>query len=212
MPKNFIGTVSPLNEDDPKTYLSNLQQLDEVVRIYKIDEIVFCSQDISSQSIMRWMTHLGNEIIYKIVPVESLNIIGSSSKNSRGELYTIDIQFNIATKMSRRNKRFLDIVVAIVLLLVVPLLLFIVEKKGNFIKNIFRVLIAEKTWVGYALVQDSIANLPQLKNSVLSPLTALQLRQANQPTIERLNFLYAKDYDTARDLEIIWQSIRHLGN
>jgi len=211
LPKNFIGTVSPQNEDDPKTYLSNLQQLDEVVRIYKIDEIVFCSQDISSQSIMQWMTQLGNEIVYKIVPIESLNIIGSSSKNSRGELYTIDIQFNIATKMSRRNKRFLDIVVAIALLLVSPILLFFVNKKGNFMKNIFQVLFGKKTWVGYAAVQDSISNLPKLKNAVLSPLTALQLNQANEPTIKRLNFLYAKDYDTARDLEIIWQSILHLG-
>ena len=39
--KNFIGTVSPNGTNDSKTYLSNLQQLDEVVHIYKIDEIIF---------------------------------------------------------------------------------------------------------------------------------------------------------------------------
>ena len=111
--KNLIGTVSPNGTNDSKTYLSNLQQLDEVVHIYKIDEIIFCSKDVSSQDIMKWMTLLGSEINYKIVPEESLTIIGSSSKNTSGELYTIDIQFRIAHHMSRRNKRFVDVSLAI---------------------------------------------------------------------------------------------------
>ena len=81
----------------------------EVVQIYKIDEIIFCSKDISAQDIMQWMSKLGSSIDYKIIPKESLSIIGSSSKNSTGELYTIEIQFNINTPMARRNNRMLDL-------------------------------------------------------------------------------------------------------
>ena len=118
--KNFIGVVAPSGIDNPEVYLSNLDALDEVVQIYKIDEIIFCSSDISSQEIMHWMTRLGPELDYKIVPQESESIIGSSSKNSAGELYTIDIRFQIGTFMARRNKRLLDLLLAFGFLLGLP--------------------------------------------------------------------------------------------
>jgi GT2 family glycosyltransferase len=135
--KNFIGTVAPDGHNDPKTYISNLQQLDEVVHIYKIDEIIFCSKDISSQDIMKWMTRLGPEPEYKIVPEESLSIIGSSSKDSSGELYTIDIQFRIAHYMNRRNKRLIDLCAAFFFLVSLPLCIWFVKQKMAFCKTFF---------------------------------------------------------------------------
>ena len=113
MQKNLIGTVAPGENPDPGVYLSSLDQLAEVVHIYKIDEIIFCSKDISTQQIMGWMSHLGPSIEYRIVPEESLSIIGSSSKNSAGELYTIEIRFQIAHYMNRRNKRLLDLLLSV---------------------------------------------------------------------------------------------------
>jgi len=85
VPINFIGMVAPPDVNDPEIYLSSVEQLDEVVHIYKINEIIFCSKDISSHDIMYWMTKLGAELEYKIVPKESISIIGSSSKNTTGE-------------------------------------------------------------------------------------------------------------------------------
>jgi Predicted glycosyltransferases len=141
VPNNFIGTVAPKNVDDPETFLSSLDQLDEVVHIYKIDEIIFCSSDIAAQEIMHWMTRLGAELEYKIVPKESLSIIGSSSKNRAGELYTIDIQFKIAHYANRRNKRLTDLFLSLLLLLLLPLMLFFVKQRWNFVRNILYVLI-----------------------------------------------------------------------
>ena len=210
--KNFIGTVSPNGTNDLKTYISKLQQLDEVVHIYKIDEIIFCSKDISSQDIMKWMTRLGSEIDYKIVPEESLSIIGSSSKNTAGELYTIDIQFRIANYMSKRNKRFVDICLALFFLVTLPISVLFVKRKGNFILNIFRVIFAKKSWVGYAQAKEKMENLPKIKPGVLSPLDALKLEKVEPSTIQHLNFLYAKDYGAGNDLDIIWNGFRNLGN
>ncbi len=209
--KNFIGTVSPNGTNDSKTYLSNLQQLDEVVHIYKIDEIIFCSKDVSSQDIMKWMTRLGPEIEYKIVPEESLSIIGSSSKNSAGELYTIDIQFRIAHSMNRRNKRFIDISLALAFLISLPICILFVKQKSAFISNIFQVLIGKKSWVGYAPAAQQMENLPKIKTGVLSPLDALKLENVNAQTIQHLNFLYAKDYSASNDLDIIWKGFRNIG-
>ncbi len=209
--KNFIGTVSPNGTNDSKIYLSNLQQLDEVVHIYKIDEIIFCSKDISSQDIMKWMTRLGSELEYKIVPEESLSIIGSSSKNAAGELYTIDIQFRITQSMNRRNKRFIDISLALAYLALLPICILFIYQKGHFISNIFQVLFGKKSWVGYAQATEQMENLPKIKTGVLSPLDALKLEKVNAPTIQYLNFLYAKNYSASNDLDIIWKGFQNLG-
>ncbi len=209
--KNFIGTVASAQTEDNKTYLSSLAQLDEVVHIYKIDEIIFCSKDVSSQEIMRWMTLLGPEKDYKIVPEKSLSIIGSSSKNSEGELYTIDIQFNIAKPMASRNKRVLDLSLALAFIMTFPAIFLFIKRKAPFIKNIFAVLFGKKTWVGFEPMAGQTVNLPVLRAGVLSPLDALPSKKVNEPTARRLNFLYAKDYEMMKDLEIIWKGFRELG-
>ena len=209
---NLIGTVAPKGIDDSKTYLSKLEQLDEVVHIYKINEIIFCSKDVSAQDIMQWMTKLGVDLEYKIVPKESLSIIGSSSKNSSGELYTIDIRFEIADTRNRRNKRMLDLIIAIFLLIFCPLVFWFVKNKTGYFLNIMDVIFGNKTWVAYALYTDSsIENLPEIRKGVLSPIDGLKISNINPPTIQRLNFIYAKDYSTYNDLEIIWKAFKRLG-
>ena len=83
---------------------------------------------------------------------------------------------------------------------------------------IYNVLFGNKSWVGYILnnnnvnAAETIENLPRIRPGILSPLDALKLDQLNDSTIDRLNFLYAKDYEVANDLDIIWKGIRNLGN
>ena len=122
--KKLIGTVAVDPEKQEESALGHLHQLDEIVRIYRVDELVFCSKDISAQGIMTWMTKLGTELQYKILPEESLSIIGSHSKNTAGELYTIDIQFAIADPMNRRNKRLFDVLMSLLLFILSPFLLW----------------------------------------------------------------------------------------
>ena len=210
---NFIGIVSPKQVYDSNIFLSSIEQLSEVVNIYKIDEIIFCSKDLSAQKIMHWMTSLGMDLAYKIVPEESLSIIGSPSKNSSGELYTIEIQFQIAQFMNLRNKRLLDILWSLIFLLASPILILFVQSKNNFIQNIFKILLGQKTWVGYTRGNQNYSkNLPKIKTGVLSPLDELNLNELDQSTIQRLNFLYARDYTPWRDVGIIFKGIKKLGN
>lgn len=205
--RNFIGTVAPPKVDEPEQYLSNIDQLDEVVHIYQVDELIFCSKDISSQDIMHWMSKLGPDYTYKIVPKESLSIIGSSSKNTAGELYTIDIRFQITERINKRNKRFQDILVSIACLLLSPILIFIVNNKSVYFKRIFEVLFARKSWVGYIPETEKQNNLPTISLGVFSPLDAIRLKKIDEHTVKRMNFLYAKDYNTSNDLDIIWKGL-----
>lgn len=216
--QNFIGTVAP-GKTDNADYLSSLYQLQEVAHIYKIDEIIFCGQDVSAQDIMHWMTKLGPSVEYKIVPEESMSIIGSSSKNTSGQLYTIDIHFHIAEKARIRNKRLADLLLCFGLLISLPVQLLIIKNRSGFLKNIFQVLLGKKSWVGYASSGKQSFKLPKIKPGVLTPLD--RLGQINNPqkvsfdfddnTINRLNFFYAKDYHPSVDLDIILRGWKRLG-
>jgi len=207
---NYIGAVTPSNNRS-STFLSTIHQLKEMVEIYQVDEIIFCSKDVSSQSIMQWMTRLGPRINYKIVPTESMSIIGSHSKNTPGELYTVAIQFQIASILQKRNKRLLDILVSLCLLLIGPFILFFIKEKTSFFINCFQVFFGKKTWVGYAATSSLTTDLPPLQAAVLSPLEGLDSNLLDATTIERLNFLYARDYDWRKDLSLIGKGWQYLG-
>lgn len=204
--KNIIGRVSPTEAPEKGNVLGQIYQLAEMAQIYEFDELIFCSKDVSAHEIMRWMSQLGPSLDYKILPEKSLTIIGSSSKNSSGELYTIDIQYHIDTPMNRRNKRLMDILISSALIISLPISFWGVKKKTGFIGNIFRVLIGKKTWVGYES-NTSQHTLPKIRPSVLVPKDALKLADLSPQTIQRLNYLYAKDYSIGKDLEIIWRGL-----
>ena len=210
--KNFIGIVSPEETDDHQNFLGSLRQLGEIVRIYRVEEVIFCSRDVAANDIMALMSQLGAGIDMRIVPEESQSIIGSSDKNTKGELYTIDIRFNIAQPIHRRNKRIFDLTVCISMLLMLPVFLIFKNKRLEFWGNIWSVFVGQKTWVGYAIQtmengKNAADNLPKIKKGIYSPLNAANLTEPNAPTVQRLNFLYAKDYDVWRDAEILWRSI-----
>jgi len=208
--KKLIGLVSAGETSDRKTYLGSLPVLDDLVHIFRIDEIIFCSSDVSQQQIMHWMTELGPKVNFKILPQKSNSIIGSNSKNTQGELYTVDIQFNIASPMNRRNKRGFDVLTSLVILPILPVLIFIVKNGFSFLQNWFSVLLGAKTWVGYHSDFQN-ENLPTIRQGVLNPTHNLKIKIEDEATIQRLNFLYARDYEPERDFEIFRKGFKLLG-
>ncbi len=178
-------------------------RLDEIVRIFRANEIIFCSKDVRSQDILAWMAKLGPQISYKIVPQESMSIIGSSSKDEPGELYTIDIRYAVAQPLQRRSKRLLDLGICVALLPTLPFWLVFSKKRSRLIGGWLPVLLGKKSWVGYA-PQGSTANLPKIKPGIFHPLDRFDGTEVNAEIIARLNFLYARDWSEWSDIEIIW--------
>lgn len=210
--KNYIGTVSPNETSDLKHFLGGLSNLDQIAQIFKVDEIIFCLKDIPSKDVMSWMEKLGTRIDYKTVPEGSQSIIGSSSKDTTGELYTIETQFNIANPMARRNKRTFDLLMAFGFLLLTPIFVFFVKKSGQFIRNIFEVLFGKKSWVGYETLDKGQKKLPKIRTGVLSPVDGLKISIIDSETIKRLNYFYAKDYKLGEDSKIIIKNLKRLDN
>lgn len=208
----FIGLVS-ITPTSESSFTGSIDQLSEIVEIYKANEIIFCAKNIPSSLIIDKMSGLQMpQVDFKIAPPESLSLIGSNSINTAGDLYTMEIN-SIGKYTNRRNKRFLDFSVSLLLIPAIPVLIFVVRKPLGLIKNLFKVLFARKTWVGYCKTKSAKTNkLPEIKSGVLNPAHALRISNLNSDTLDRLNLLYARDYKVKNDLDIIFNGFRNLGN
>lgn len=222
----FVGFVHDNEIAEDASVLGTIQQLPEIVKIYAINEVIFCAKDIPAQEIIDRMAALGDStrVDYKIAPPESMSIIGSNSIDTAGDLYVIDIN-SVSKPVNRRNKRVLDVGLSLVFLATFPLLMWTQKNPFGFVGNIFAVLFGAKSWVGYALsafgsastplstgAQSDNPNLPKIRKGVLNPLEILPQEQRTNEIRTRLNLLYAKDYKIENDLNVVRKAFRNLGN
>lgn len=206
----FIGLVS-VDKSFEKTegFIGSLNQISEIISIYKIDEVIFCAKDIPAQNIIDIMTQLQQSVVdFKIAPPESLSIIGSNSINTTRDLYVIDIN-SVGKPNNQRNKRLFDFAISVVLVSLSPVLMWITKRPFNFILNTICVLIGYRTWVGYGTHTDG--TLPKLKQGILNPTDVFPNKEIDSETASRLNLLYARDYKMGTDLNIIWRGFRNMG-
>ena len=203
-----VGFVSPDHSIHQQFYLGNIHQLSEIIRINKIDELIFSSGDIPSQEIIRIMLDLSDlNIDYKIAPPESLSIIGSNSISTAGDLYIVHIN-SIAKENNKQNKRALDLVISALLLTFSPGLIWFTLSKPGFFRSISEVLFGNKSWVGYCAGTHN--HLPPIRKGILSP-ASLFPDTISEKKKDELNIVYAKDYKLMNDLEIVLKAWKNIG-
>jgi len=210
---DIVGFIKPdESSENVENYLGKINQIDEIIKIFKINEVIFCAKNIATEHIISMMLRLSQmNVNVKIAPQDSISIIGSNSINTQGSLYTLD--FNSITKPhNRRMKNLIDKTFAFTFLIFYPVLFFFVKEKLGFIKNIFQVLIGKKSWVGFYPMKNFKNQLPTIKNSVLSPIDAVKQKQNLSETIKlNLNISYAKNYQIETDIFIILRNVNQLG-
>jgi O-antigen biosynthesis protein len=206
---DFIGYISMgQNGEAHPSHIGNFSQIHEAIRVHGISEVIFCAKDIPSGDIIKTMLALVTTgVEFKIAPPESLSVIGSSSIDTAGDLYVIDVN-NIGKPENRRVKRMADILISLILLAFCWLLVWFQGNKTRFLANCFKVLAGAKTWVGYGLRPG--ADLPALKPSVLTPVVSKAV--VTDPAKLNLALLnYAKDYRVENDISIVMRSLDRLG-
>jgi hypothetical protein len=192
-------------EPDALTHLSALKPL---LHALSINEIVFCVDGLSYESILMQMQNCGDDYDYKIHLFGSRSFVGSNSSSSAGDLYTVDKRFNIATFISMRNKRVFDIVAALMLLLMSPFLWLLLAEKGKLLVNIFSVLVGKKTWIGYSA---SMTHLPRLKESIMPPYAVQQGYEPEQNVHFLAAMEYAEHYVVGIDFTLLLKNWRFIG-
>ena len=199
----LLGFIKPESETSKGDWLGSVKNLSLLIEIYKSNEIIFCAKDISSAEIMNIMgkTNLKG-IKYKIMPEMGAHIIGSNSKNTTGEFYSVNIPPALSSKLVKKKKRYFDLVMCFVFIVFIPIMLF----KPKFLMKIasswISCLIGEYTWVSY---QESSKNeiLPQIPKGVFNIGQELNSRKLDQQLISRINFNYALNYHWQNDLNCI---------
>nr|WP_262898949.1 glycosyltransferase family 2 protein [Hymenobacter piscis] len=218
VPARVIGYVAPgpavASANPPAAaaddLLGEVRQLEDIIRIYGLSELVFCGRDLPASQIIGLMVALPQHppVAFKILPQDSEYIIGSSGKDSPGDYYALDITLNLFRPAQVRNKRLLDVLVSLLLLVLSPVLVWGQRHQLGFLRNCLRVLGGARTWVGlrHATAPGRAAH------AVLSPTDAVQSEAPlTAATRRRLELLYAKDYEPATDLRVLGQCFRQLG-
>jgi GT2 family glycosyltransferase len=203
--------VNPSEKDteDESSFDIQLNQLNDLVRIKKIHEVVFCAKDISAQSTIEIMSTFStlHKVDFKISQPNTLFLIGSNSIHSSGDLYMVDM--NTINKIKNiRSKRIFDLSAAIVLLTIYPILFVFLKHPINAIKNTLSVLFGLSTWVGY-YKNNSSEKLPKLKKNILSVSDGIQ--PITDDIAAKLNVVYAKDYSIIADIRILIRNLKTIG-
>ena len=214
--KKLIGLLSAeeLQEKDP-VYLQSLSRIEQVIDVFKVDEILFSADKVDRKEIMQWMTRLGSGVKIKILSREVQSIIGSHDRNTRGDLYTVEMQYRINLPYNRFLKWVLDFLLGLFLLPLTPLI-GLLHMDFSLIRFIFRVWTRKATWVSYHGADQALAALPPLPPGRLAPGSQLSKEALTQDEMHLINFYYARDYSLLKDLEILllnfWQIFQSRGS
>ncbi len=216
--KRSFAVVAEENEFDRINNLlsqthSNIQYVERVdtseAHVPNLNEIIFSARDNSYGTIIRHMRNWkSNDHDFKIAPANGHVLIGSNSIDTAGDVYILNIN-TLSSTENVRKKRLFDISASISFILSLPVSIFLVENKGQFIQSIFQVLTGKYTFIGYTDTEmKTDIRLPKMKVGLISPSEAIDA--SNDSIREKLNLLYARDYSMRKDFSILIKSWKKL--
>lgn len=202
----YVAVDSLPTEKRGDHYLGGLNQLEEIVQIFDIEELVFCGSDLSHSQIIYYMERLRRPgVEFRIVPSGTDFMIGSQQIITPDDLSSVDLS-SLLRNPVRRNKRLLDLFVGLFLLLFSPLLVFLAGPR--LFKNILDVLRGSFSWVGVAPVQGTSA-APRGILDVRDRIPTTE--EKSTEVVQKLNALYARDYRIWLDISMILRNLKKLG-
>ena len=199
--RNYLGRIAPGSFAGDTTTIGTAERLTELVDIFHVEEVLFCSSDLSNRSIQGWMSHLGPKLAYRILPSDSTSIIGSQGKNARGSLYTLDAGWAIDEPTNRRGKWLLDKLLSSLLLITLPIHILFTHNTRYSPRNTWYVLTGRRTWVGYAPGAEGAELLPRLQPGIINSASHAAIHDAE--TLRHLNTFYARDYTVWTDVALL---------
>ena len=205
--KRILGRVNNCAEEATAT-LGNIKQLFNLVIKYPVKEIIFCENGLTNMEIIDLIKKLPAGVRNKFHASGSNSIVGSDSRNESGDYVSIDKKYSIGKPINQRNKRLLDICVSLFFILSFPVHVFLQKKPIQFYKNVFLVLLKQRTWIGYS---GNAENLPILLKPVLTSTSLpAQLNELPVESLYNADEWYASGYSLLTDLQKIRRGYKHL--
>ena len=206
--QRVLGRIAVAENDTTAIgYWKNMQHLSSII---PFKEIIFCEGVLSFNNIIEAVQQQPKGIITKIHAGGSSSIVGSDSKDTSGEAVSKENGYRLSDPYNRRLKRLIDVCIAFFSILTFPIHLFIIKNPMNFLANCIWVLLAKKTWIGYATEEK---NLPVLYKAIIAcngvPVSVSQ--QLPKESLQMMDYWYARDYEPAADIKLVWRTYRKLG-
>ncbi|MBK8484568.1 MAG: glycosyltransferase [Saprospiraceae bacterium] len=198
-----------LTKDPNELDFYDREQWTDFIRINQIKEIILCQKNLNWTQILNLMTDLKDEVNYKIMTESGSGIIGSSSKNDRGEIFSLDLDYNLSQRVYLRQKRLFDVFFTMILFVFFWLFIFLFESKKQFLLNLYYVLIGKLTWVSYQTKDSIKARLPIIKQGVIFPVQHIEHILTKEFESQLLT-MYAWNYSIWTDLDICLRDFQKL--
>lgn len=204
--ERVLGRIA-VRDDGPA--LATLEGLDAFLRSVPVREIIFTKGAMSYRGIISKAQQMPQDLRLRLHASGSGSIVGSDSSSASGVALGAAPEYTISKPSARRFKRLFDILSSVLLMLLFPLNVFIVGRPFGSLKNACRVIVGQRTWVGYS---GSGSNLPPIRRGVLGtnalPPHATPKAEAG---LHLLDQMYARDYHVYRDLYLITKGYKWLG-
>ncbi len=207
--ERVLGRIKINGEDDQA--IGHITQIESLIKNYRIKEIIFCIGHLSYHEVLQHIQTLPKGIYFKFKGKNAQSIISSDSKTTTGEALTSEGFYQIAQPYQRRMKRLLDVGFSLFVFITFPIHLLLLKKGNVVLKRACSVLLAKQTWIGYISYNQMFPALkPAYLNHTYLPNAA---RQKMKPeNLQKLDMIYARDYDWMQDLKTIVQQYKNLGN
>jgi len=172
-----------------------------------IKRVIFCIGDLRLQEVIPVMQACRKQPLRFLFHESGSNsMVGSQTGAPGTSIITPFVSYAIAQRYQQRMKRVIDLAMAILFLITMPLHLFLQPRFGTFLQNIFLVLVGKRTWVGYASVLN---RLPAIKEGVVTFMGKHTVLSTDAQ--EQADHRYAKQYDWWEDVRLVIRYYRQLG-
>ncbi|MGH1363086.1 MAG: glycosyltransferase [Calditrichia bacterium] len=146
---NMIGAVTPSDEnrellDADIPVLGRLENLDQLIRIHRAQQVIFASDVLSYEQILQTMSQIDlPQLEYKIVPANLEFLIGKSTIERLDDYPLLEVDYAIGKPFNRLSKRVMDMGVGLISLILLGI--FCLPGLLLFVKRLHRLDIYSRT-------------------------------------------------------------------
>ncbi len=201
----FVGYVSGDLSQDTQA-LAQLQDLDDIIRSYEVNEVIFDQNFTSNKAIIKAMAKWNNQVQFQLYASDQGQLINSPSKHIQGSVLAYDAVQPLYNAYHTFLKRSFDIGLASALVVGYPFWFgFSISDVG--FESLLEVLKGNKTFLGYLSQEE-----PQL--DILPPLPkgiwwhhAGPVEHLSEEQKLKLDFMYLGEFRFFEELAAVYDRL-----
>jgi len=201
--KKQLFYVNPLEKSETEEndsgidYIGSLYQIEHIIKVYDLDEVIFCMKDVSASDMFNYMQ---KKIVHQcsifLHPENADYLLKSSSIHSVGEFILPETNPEM-TVWSKKKKRVFEVIFSCMIFLFSPFLIFIYRKPMRFLKNLGSVISGKVELIGIS---------GETKPFILEAFS----KEVSSQELNKLKVDYLMNYGTEKDLEIAISNLNRL--